>query len=93
MAEQGATQSSMIFRNRVIDKKQLKKLISWSFTHFGTARTAQMADRIKSLGFRYATRAGVSISVEDLQVPQVKRQLLEAAEEDIRATEERYYAR
>ena len=49
-----------------------------------------MADRIKSLGFRYATRAGVSISVEDLQVPQVKRQLLEAAEEDIRATEERY---
>ena len=90
MAEQGATQSSMIFRNRVIDKKQLKKLIAWSFTHFGTARTAQMADRIKDLGFRYATRAGVSISVEDLQVPQVKRQLLEAAEEDIRATEERY---
>ncbi len=90
MAEHGATQSSMIFRNRVIDKKQLKKLIAWSFTNFGTARTAQMADRIKELGFRYATRAGVSISVEDLQVPQVKRQLLEAAEEDIRATEERY---
>ena len=90
MAEHGATQSSMIFRNRVIDKKQLKKLIAWSFTNFGTARTAQMADRVKELGFRYATRAGVSISVEDLQVPQVKRQLLDAAEEDIRATEERY---
>jgi DNA-directed RNA polymerase subunit beta' len=90
MADHGATQSSMIFRNRIIDKKQLKKLIAWSFTHFGTARTAQMADRIKELGFRYATRAGVSISVEDLQVPEEKRDLLEAAEEDIRATEERY---
>lgn len=90
MAEQGATQSSLVFRNRIIDKKQLKKLISWSFTHYGTARTSQMADRIKDLGFKYATRAGVSISVEDLQVPQEKRQLLAAAEEDIRATEERY---
>lgn len=90
MAEQGATQSSMIFRNRIIDKKQLKKLIAWSFTHYGTARTAQMADRIKDLGFKYATRAGVSISVEDLQVPQEKRQLLATAEEDIRATEDRY---
>jgi DNA-directed RNA polymerase subunit beta' len=90
MAEQGAPQSSPVFRNRIIDKKQLKKLISWSFTHYGTARTSQMADRIKDLGFKYATRAGVSISVEDLKVPQEKRQLLAAAEEDIRITEERY---
>ncbi|MEO1094725.1 MAG: DNA-directed RNA polymerase subunit beta' [Cyanobacteria bacterium J06638_28] len=90
MAEQGSNQSPMVFRNRVIDKKQLKKLISWSFENFGTARTAKMADEMKNLGFRYATRAGVSISVEDLQVPAVKRDLLEAADEEIRATEERY---
>jgi len=80
----------MTFRNRIIDKKQLKKLISWSFTHHGTARTSQMADRIKELGFKYATRAGVSISVEDLQVPKEKKGMLAAAEEDIRITEERY---
>lgn len=49
-----------------------------------------MADELKDLGFRYATRAGVSISVDDLQVPPSKRQLLEAAEEEIRATETRY---
>ena len=42
------------------------------------------------LGFRYATRAGVSISVEDLQVPAEKRGLLDAADEEIRTTEERY---
>ncbi|MDB9524679.1 DNA-directed RNA polymerase subunit beta' [Oscillatoria sp. CS-180] len=90
MAEQESKQTPMVFRNRVIDKKQLKKLISWSFESFGTARTAQMADQMKTLGFRYATRAGVSISVEDLQVPAVKRDLLDAADEEIRTTEERY---
>jgi DNA-directed RNA polymerase subunit beta' len=58
-----------IFINRTVDKKQLKNLISWAFTHHGTARAAYMADEIKALGFRYATQAGVSISVEDLQVP------------------------
>ena len=90
MAEQESNQSPMVFTNRVIDKKQLKKLISWSFDHFGTARTSQMADQMKELGFRYATRAGVSISVEDLQVPAEKRGLLDAADEEIRTTEERY---
>ncbi|MEM9903938.1 MAG: DNA-directed RNA polymerase subunit beta', partial [Cyanobacteria bacterium P01_D01_bin.44] len=91
MADQGLDKSTpVIFRNRTIDKKQLKKLISWSFASYGTARTAHLADEIKDLGFRYATRAGVSISVEDLQVPPSKRALLESAEEDIRTTEERY---
>jgi DNA-directed RNA polymerase subunit beta' len=80
----------MIFRNRVVDKGQLKKLIAWAFTHYGTARTAAIADRLKDLGFRYATKAGVSISVDDLMVPPSKRDLIEQAEAEIRATEERY---
>ncbi|MBX2864147.1 MAG: DNA-directed RNA polymerase subunit beta' [Leptolyngbyaceae cyanobacterium MAG.088] len=91
MADQGNEQAnSIIFRNRIIDKKQLKNLISWSFDNYGTARTSAMADEIKSLGFKYATRAGVSISVDDLQVPPSKRKLLDAAEQEIRDTEERY---
>ena len=80
----------MIFRNRIIDKKQLKKLIAWAFTRYGAVRTAQMADRLKDLGFQFATRAGVSISVDDLQVPPKKRQLLEVAEQEISKTETRY---
>jgi len=80
----------IVFRNRVVDKGQLKKLISWSFMEYGTARTAQMADKLKDLGFRFATKAGVSISVDDLQIPPIKRQLLDAAEEEIRLTEQRY---
>ncbi|MDY6804754.1 MAG: DNA-directed RNA polymerase subunit beta', partial [Cyanobacteriota bacterium] len=80
----------MIFRNKVINKGQLKKLISWSFSYYGTARTASVADKLKDLGFKYATRAGVSISVDDLQVPPSKRELIELAEEEIRTTEDRY---
>ncbi|BAY34251.1 DNA-directed RNA polymerase subunit beta' [Nostoc carneum NIES-2107] len=84
------TNEQAIFRNRVVDKGQLRNLISWSFVNYGTARTAVMADKLKDLGFRYATKAGVSISVDDLMVPPSKRALLEAAEEEIRATEARY---
>ncbi len=84
------TKEKAVFRNRVVDKGQLRKLISWAFTHYGTARTAVMADKLKELGFRYATKAGVSISVDDLMIPPTKRSLLDAAEEEIRATETRY---
>lgn len=83
-------QNEAIFYNRVVSKSELKKLISWAFTEHGSARSAQMADQLKDLGFRYATQAGVSISVDDLQVPPIKRQMLEEAESQIRATEARY---
>ncbi len=85
-----ADQKEMIFYNRVVGKGQLKKLVAWAFTNYGSARSAQIADQLKDLGFRFATRAGVSISVDDLQVPPIKRQMLEAAETEIRATEARY---
>ncbi|AFZ21189.1 DNA-directed RNA polymerase subunit beta' [Allocoleopsis franciscana] len=83
-------QNEAIFYNRVVSKSELKKLISWAFTEHGSARSAQMADQLKDLGFRYATQAGVSISVDDLQVPPIKRQMLEEAESQIRETEARY---
>ncbi|MEN9204876.1 MAG: DNA-directed RNA polymerase subunit beta' [Thermostichales cyanobacterium SZTDM-1c_bins_54] len=78
------------FRNFIIDKKELRKLIAWAFQNYGTARTAQMADVLKVLGFRYATQAAVSISVEDLKVPPTKKQLLAEAEAEIEAAQERF---
>lgn len=83
-------ETSPTFCNRIVNKGQLKSLIHWAFTHYGTARTAELADHLKDLGFRYATKAGVSISVDDLQVPPSKKRLLETAEEEIRVTEDRY---
>ncbi len=78
------------FRNKVVDKKCLKNLVAWAFKHHGTAATAAMADNLKDLGFRYATQAAVSISVDDLKVPEAKHDLLGQAEELITATEECY---
>ena len=61
------------FRNHIVDKKALKNLVAWSFKHHGTAVTSSMADDLKDLGFKYATQAAVSISVDDLKVPEAKR--------------------
>jgi DNA-directed RNA polymerase subunit beta' len=80
----------MVFYNHIVDKGRLKKLMAWIYRNYGSARCAQMADDLKDLGFRYATRAGVSISVDDLTIPPTKRKLLESAEQEIRVTEQRY---
>jgi len=79
-----------MFYNYTIDKGRLKKLIATIYRSHGSARCAQLADGLKALGFRYATQAGVSISVNDLTVPPAKKQMLEDAEQEIRLTEQRY---
>lgn len=78
------------FTNKIIDKKELKKLMAWAFSNYGTGRASYMADKLKELGFHYATRAGISISVEDLRVPPTKRDLLFKTNEEIKLTEQRY---
>lgn len=80
----------MKFYNHIVDKGRLKKLMALAFTEYGSAHSATVADSLKELGFRYATVAGVSISIDDLKVPPIKAQLLEAAEGEIRETQERY---
>ncbi|NJO19960.1 MAG: DNA-directed RNA polymerase subunit beta'', partial [Spirulinaceae cyanobacterium RM2_2_10] len=85
-----SSEKDAVFFNYVIDKKQLRKLIAWAFDKYGSARCAQVADQIKTLGFRYATKAGVSISVDDLQVPAEKKDMLKDAEAEIAKTETRY---
>ncbi|WP_416309770.1 DNA-directed RNA polymerase subunit beta'' [Spirulina sp. 06S082] len=78
------------FYNRIVDKSQLKKLIAWAYRQYGSSRCASVADELKAMGFRYATRAGVSISVDDLQIPPIKKALLAEAEAEIAKTEDRY---
>ena len=83
-------QSRLVFRNRVIDKKGLRNLIAWAYKEFGASATTAIADELKDLGFHYATQAAVSISVDDLRIPEDKKVLLNEAEEEIMRTEERY---
>lgn len=79
-----------MFYNYIVDKGRLKKLIARVFREQGSARCADIADELKNLGFRFATKAGVSISVEDLTVPPAKKKMIEEAEQEIRITEQRY---
>lgn len=78
------------FTNKVIDKKELKRLMSWAFSNYGTGRSSYMADKLKDLGFHYATKGGISLSVEDLRVPPTKRDLLAKTNEEINFTEQKY---
>nr|QCI08975.1 RNA polymerase b'-subunit [Inkyuleea mariana] len=78
------------FTNKIIDKSQLKQLIVWAFRNYGIARAANMADRLKDLGFYYATKAGISLSLEDLRIPPSKQNLLSITMKSIADTDSRY---
>jgi DNA-directed RNA polymerase subunit beta' len=64
------------FVNEVMDKKGISKLVSKVYEKHGVDRTAQFLDDLKELGFKMATKGAISIGVEDLKVPQVKREIL-----------------
>nr|QCI05320.1 RNA polymerase b'-subunit [Compsothamnion thuyoides] len=76
--------------NKIIDKSQLKKLITWAFRNYGIARASNMVDKLKNLGFYYATKAGISLSLEDLRIPPSKQFLLNRTMDSIQQTENRY---
>jgi DNA-directed RNA polymerase subunit beta' len=67
------------FVNEVLDKKKISKLISDIYEKYGNEIAAQTLDKIKEIGFRFATKAAVSISVADLVVPKKKAKILEKA--------------
>lgn len=64
------------YQNTLINKKQLKQILAWSFTKYNSMQACSLADELKYLGFKYATQAGISISIEDLRVPFTKNRIL-----------------
>jgi DNA-directed RNA polymerase subunit beta' len=78
------------FINEKVDKKVLGKLLSAIYEKYGTATTAELANSLKDLGFKFATRAGVTISIDDLDVPESKKGLISAAEKEIEEAQRRY---
>jgi DNA-directed RNA polymerase subunit beta' len=67
------------FRNEVMKKRALSELVFESYRRAGLAETVQLLDRLKDFGFRAATMGGVSIGVEDLEIPSEKAELISAA--------------
>ena len=75
------------YQNTLVSKKQLKEILAWSFTNYGSVQASFLADELKYLGFKYATQAGISISIEDLRVPYIKNLILIKANQQINHAE------
>jgi DNA-directed RNA polymerase subunit beta' len=78
------------FINKVMDKKALGELIDQAYRRLGNKATVLLADRLRSLGYQHATRAGVSISIHDMQIPSDKERFIDAATQQVREIEEQY---
>jgi DNA-directed RNA polymerase subunit beta' len=80
------------YLNSLLGKKEIEKLIADCFVRYGSAATAQIADEIKRLGFKYATLAGVSIAIEDLVIPARKKEIIEKANAQVANLERLFQA-
>jgi DNA-directed RNA polymerase subunit beta' len=76
------------FINKQLDKKALSSILIDIYENYGTAATAELANSLKDIGFHYSTQAGVTIGIEDLSVPEIKKELLAEADEKITEAKE-----
>ncbi len=76
--------------NRSLNKKAISNLINAAYRKVGVKNTVVFADRLMYTGFSYATRAGISIGVEDMVVPDEKKMILERAETAVKEIEGQY---
>ncbi len=78
--------------NEVIGKKQLADLIYNWFVNYGNRLTAALSDHIKTIGFKYSTLSGISISVSDLKIPTQKSHLIEKGHQDVKKLYDDWHA-
>ncbi|RZJ83365.1 MAG: DNA-directed RNA polymerase subunit beta', partial [Massilia sp.] len=76
--------------NRALKKKEISKLINTSFRKCGLRATVVFADKLMQSGFRLATRAGISIAVDDMKIPDVKKGMIATAEAEVKQIEQQY---
>ncbi|HEX8391819.1 MAG TPA: DNA-directed RNA polymerase subunit beta' [Longimicrobium sp.] len=74
---------AMGYWNRTMGKKELGDIIFSSYRTVGLGTTVVFLDSLKSFGFRYSTRAGVSVGIEDMKIPGEKDEILREADEDV----------
>jgi DNA-directed RNA polymerase subunit beta' len=80
----------MPFINGLLKKKGLGQLVSYTYLRYGPEMTVKMLDHIKELGFYYATRAGITISIDDLIVPPGKREFVDNAQNEVVKVDQQY---
>src|SRR4051812_16683938 len=78
------------FINGTLKKKGLQSLVNYSHIRLGHEMTVKMLDDLKTLGFLYATKAGISIGIDDLVTPEAKKALVAKADRDVITVEQQY---
>ena len=78
--------------NRVMKKKDIANLVDYVYKNGGLEVTAGFLDKLKNLGFRYATKAGISISIADIIVPDSKQKYIDEAKKKVREIQNQYGA-
>ncbi len=76
--------------NKALKKKEISKLINGAFRRCGLRETVIFADKLMQSGFTIATRAGISIAIEDMLIPTEKHNLINAAETEVEEIEQQY---
>lgn len=76
--------------NRTMTKKVISKVIDSCYRTFGLKETVIFADRLMYTGFKYATRSGVSIGIEDMEIPDDKASIIEHADNEVREIESQF---
>jgi DNA-directed RNA polymerase subunit beta' len=76
--------------NRVLDKKTIANIIDQCYRLCGEKETVLLADKLRTMGFRFSTHAGISICIDDLVVPQKKGALVGEAQEHVQRVESQY---
>ena len=76
--------------NKVMKKSELANLIDYCYRFGGEKKTVLLSDRLKGLGYHYATLAGISISLDDMLIPSNKGKLLQEAQKEIERVQEQY---
>ena len=78
------------FLNKEMNKKSLESIVSDIIHKYGIDDTSPVLDKIKSLGYKYATRSGISWGMDDIQIPREKEKLVKESKEKVKKIESQY---
>ncbi len=85
-----ALPEEIAFVNELLDSRTLKDVVQDCYTTIGMDDTSEVVDHIKNIGFHYATRSGVTMSVSEIKVPEEKQAIVGEAEKHIQSVNEQY---
>ncbi|HMM42440.1 MAG TPA: DNA-directed RNA polymerase subunit beta', partial [Thermomicrobiales bacterium] len=78
------------YRNETMDRKELRRLVHDCYQQYDAAATAEVADRIKQIGFSYSTKGGLTIGLHDIAIPPSKPEIIGEADVEVQKVERQY---